>query len=68
VLVQRDQHGIFRDGRRDGARLFEDTRRDVAGAALGNFVDLEAAEAEPAAKILEALPVALGKLPLRTLL
>src|SRR6202008_4617683 len=67
AFVQRDKYGVFRDCGRDRGGLLGDACGWVAGAAFGNFMDIEAAEAELAADVVEALPVALGELALRSL-
>src|SRR5579883_1849968 len=66
AFVERDKHGVFRDCGRDRRGLLRDARSCVAGAAFRNFVNLEAAKAELAADVLEALAVALGELALRS--
>src|ERR1700755_3380474 len=61
ALVERDKHGVFRDCGRDRRRLFGDSRRRLACRALGELADVERAEAELAAALVEALAVALGE-------
>ena len=68
ALIQRHQHGFFGDRSRYRRGFLSDAGGGIAGAALGNFMDLQAAKTELAADILEAFAVALGELPFRTLL
>ena len=68
ALVERHQHGLFRDRGRDRRGFLGDPGRRIAGAAFRDLVNLEAAKAELAADIVEALAVALGQFPLRALL
>src|SRR4029453_1740233 len=68
ALVQRHQPVFFREEACHGGCLLRHPGGGIAGAAFRNFVNLEAAEAELAADIIEALAIALGKLPFGTLL
>src|SRR3569832_1579267 len=68
TLIQRDQHGFWRDRRRNGRGFLRDAGVGVARPALGQLANLEAAESELAADIVEALAIALGKFPFRPLL
>src|SRR6202008_4171229 len=67
AFVQRDKYGVFRDCGRDRGGLLGDACGWVAGAAFGNFMDIEAAEAELGADVVEALPVGLREPALRSL-
>src|SRR5215470_11986210 len=49
ALIERDKHGVFRDCGRDRCGLFGDSRWRLTCAALGEFADVERAEAELAA-------------------
>ena len=68
ALVERHQHGFLGNRGRNRRGFLGDPGRGVAGAAFGNFMNLEAAKAELAADVVEALAVALGQFPLRALL
>src|SRR5215831_511089 len=68
ALVKRNQNGVFRNRGRYRRRLLRHSRSRVTRAAFGDFPDVEAAEAELAAGIVEARGVALGKFPLGALL
>ena len=68
ALVERHQHGFFRNCRRNRRGFLGHPGRGVARAAFGNFMDLEAAKAELAADVVEALAIAFGQFPLRALL
>src|SRR4051795_10098268 len=68
MLVQRHQHGFLRYCRRDRRGFLRYPGRGVTRAAFGNFMDREAAKAELAADILEALAIAFGQFLLRALL
>ena len=54
--------------RGDRRGLFGHPRRSVARAAFGDFVDVELAESELAAGLVEPLEIAVGKLPFGALL
>src|SRR5918995_3409566 len=62
VLVQRHQHGFLRYRRRNPCGFLRYPGRGVARAAFRNFMDREAAKAELAADVLEALAIAFGQL------
>src|SRR5882757_8053237 len=68
MLVQRHQYGFLRYCRRNRRGFLRYPGRGVARAAFGNFMDREAAKAELAADILEALAIAFGQFLLRALL
>ena len=68
ALVERHQDGLFGDRGRDRRRFFGYSGRSIACAAFRDLMNLEAAKAELAADIVEALAIALGEFPLRTLL
>ena len=68
ALVERHQDGFLGDRGRNRRGLLGHPGRGVAGAAFGNFMNLEAAKAELAADVVEALAIALGQFPLRALL
>src|SRR5262245_22902923 len=68
ALVQRHEPVFFREEACDGGCLLRHPGGGIAGAAFRNFMNLKAAEAELAADIIEALAIALGKLPFGTLL
>src|ERR1700726_165075 len=67
VFVERDKHGFFRGCRRNRRGFLGDARGGVACPAFGNFDDLDAAEAELAANIVESLLIAFSQLALRAL-
>src|SRR5215475_9618567 len=46
ALVEGDKHGVFRDCGRNRGGFLGDSRRRVTGAALGDLMNVEAAEAE----------------------
>src|SRR6201986_1953111 len=62
AFVQAHNHGVLRDQRGDRSSLLGDPRRNVTRAAFGNFMDVEAAEPELAADLVETLAVAFGEL------
>ena len=68
ALVERHQDRFLRDRRRNRRGFLGHPGGGVAGAAFGNFMNFEAAKAELAADIVEALAIALGQFPLRALL
>src|SRR5882757_7680463 len=68
ALVERHQHGFFRDLRRNRAGFLRHPGYCVACTAFRNFTNLEAAKAELAADVVEALAVALRQFPLGALL
>src|SRR5882757_11248511 len=68
VLVERHHHRFFRNQGRNGRGLLRDPGRGVARAAFRNFMNLEAAEAELAADVVEPVAIAFRELPFRALL
>ena len=68
MLVQRHQRGFLGNEGRNRRRLLGHPRQSVAGPALGNLADLEAAKSELAAEIVEPFPIPLGELTFRPLL
>src|SRR5258708_16049628 len=68
ALVERHESGFRRDCGRNHARFLGNPGCGIAGAAFGNFMNLEAAKPEFAADVVESLAIAFGQLPLRTLL
>src|SRR6476661_9819297 len=68
VLVQRHQHGFLRYRSRNRRGLLRYPGRAVARAAFRNFMNREAAKAELAADVPEALAIAFGQFLLRALL
>ena len=68
TLIERHQHGFIGIAAEIAAGLLGHPGRGVAGAAFGDFMNIEAAKAEFAADVIEALAVAFGQFPLRTLL
>src|SRR5665647_2877180 len=68
ALVQRHQDGFRRYCGRNRGGFLGHPGRGVAGAALGDFLDIEAAKAEFAANVVESLAIAVREFPLRTLL
>jgi len=68
ALVERHQNRLVRNRGQDRRGFLGHPGGRVAGAAFGNFMDVEATKTELAADIVEALSVALGQFPLRALL
>src|ERR1700742_2757408 len=68
AFVERDKHGFVRDCGRDRGTFLGDARGGIAGAAFGNFMNVDAAKSEPAAGIIEPLAIALRELTLGSLL
>src|ERR1700733_1199974 len=68
TLVERDQYGFRRDCRRNRRCFLGNPGGCIAGAALGQLMNLKAAKSELAADIVESLAIAFSELPLRPLL
>src|SRR6478609_335034 len=68
ALIERHHRGSLGDRRQDCGGFGGHAGCGVARTALGNFMNFKAAEAELAADVVEALAIAFGQYPLRTLL
>src|SRR6185312_16915207 len=68
TFVERDQHRFRRDCRGNRCGLLGNAGIRVPRAALGQFLNFEAAKTELAADVVEPLAIAFGKLSFRPLL